>query len=64
MMTARELTELLDRTGTIDLDGLAVQIRVLDARIRFGETDLQVSPVAGSGTRWARAYAVTLDPAV
>ena len=43
------------------LPGLRVNVRVLDARSKFGRVDLLVSPVAGTGAEWVQSKNVTLD---
>jgi hypothetical protein len=55
-VTAREQAALLDRTGTLTLEGLEVEVIVQDVRTRFGTVDVLVSPTQGRGQKW-----VTLD---
>lgn len=56
--TARDLIDAIKRRtggtarGLIDLDGLTVAVRILDARRNFGRNDVLVTPVTGSGERW------------
>lgn len=60
--TSRDLQAYVGQTGRLALDGLTVQIKVTDARVRFGHVDLLLTPVAGDGTRWVQSDRVTLDP--
>ena len=56
-MTGRELAALIGSTGSYQpTRGLSFAVRVLDARTRFGNVDVLVQPVAGSGEQW-----ITLD---
>jgi len=55
-MTALEMVSLLGKTGYVDTDDFTIEVTVIDARTRFGETDVLVRPVAGRGEKWVRAY--------
>jgi hypothetical protein len=39
-------------TASVDLDGLLVQVKVLDTKQVFGRLDVKVTPVKGSGEKW------------
>ena len=58
--THKDLNAYIGKTGQVDLDGLTVQVKVTDARVRFGHTDLLLTPVAGTGSRWTCADRVRL----
>lgn len=51
--------------GEITENGLTVKVNVTGARARYGHLDLQVTPQAGSGTRWVERKNIVLprDPA-
>ena len=38
--------------GTIDENGLTVNVEIVGARSRYGHLDLNVTPKSGEGTRW------------
>jgi hypothetical protein len=46
--------------GTIEENGLIVNVVVLGARSRYGHLDLQVTPKAGEGTRWVERKNINL----
>lgn len=52
--------------GTIEENGLTIDVRVVDARRRYGHLDLLVVPKSGSGERWTERKNIVLmnDPAV
>lgn len=55
-----DLATYKDRYGFIAVDNLRVEVKVKDARLRFGHLDLLVSPVSGSGERWFEQHRITL----
>lgn len=57
---APDLNTYKDRFGTIAVDDLSVEVRIADARLRFGHLDLLVTPVAGSGQRWVEQHRVQI----
>jgi hypothetical protein len=59
-MTARELLALIDRTAMIRVEAFEIEVTVLDARTRFGATDVLVKPVQGSGEKWVMLDRVAL----
>ena len=52
--------------GAIEENGLTIDVRVVDARRRYGHLDLLVVPKSGSGERWIERKNIILlqDPAV
>jgi hypothetical protein len=50
--------------GSVDVDGLLVDVKVTDARNRYGHLDLLVSPVSGAGERWLEHHKVSIASAV
>lgn len=73
MLTGKQASSYIGRTGTLHLNGsgrpgwmqtpdkMAVKVKVLDAREAFGRVDLFVQPVAGEGAAWVEARRVTLE---
>lgn len=55
-----DLDSYRDRIGTLAVDNLRVQVKITDARMRFGHLDLLVTPVAGDGERWIEQHRVEL----
>lgn len=61
-MTVREMSALIGRSATLYVDNLAVAVTVMDARTRFGNVDVLVTPVAGHGIKWVLVDTVSLAP--
>lgn len=63
MVTAQEMAKYLGKSGTLTVAGsrLAFRVKVTDVRVRFGQIDYQVTPVAGVGEAWHDSQNVTLD---
>jgi hypothetical protein len=55
-----DLGSYRDKVGTLAVDDLRVQVRITDARLRFGHLDLLVTPVSGSGERWIEQHRVQI----
>lgn len=55
-----DLETYRDKIGTIAVDDLRIQVKVTDARMRFGHLDLLVTPVSGTGERWIEQHRVEL----
>lgn len=54
-MTTRELAALIGKTTTVRVPGwhnLDFEVLVVDARLRYGNLDVLVHPVAGFGEQW------------
>jgi hypothetical protein len=58
-----DLDTFRGRKGLIAVDDLMVEVKIADARLRFGHLDLLVTPVAGSGERWVEQHRVDVQPA-
>ena len=56
-----DLETFRGRVGTIAVDDLMVEVKIADARLRFGHLDLLVTPVAGTGERWVEQHRVTVN---
>lgn len=52
-------------TGSIKANGLTVNVRIVDARRRYGHLDLQVTPIDGADTVWVERKNIIIneDPA-
>jgi hypothetical protein len=52
-------------TGSIKANGLTVNVRIVDARRRYGHLDLQVTPMDGADTVWVERKNIIIndDPA-
>lgn len=62
-MTASELGVLVGQTGAYRPSrDLNFEVRVLDARTRYGTIDVLIAPVAGNGSQWVTLDRVGLDP--
>jgi hypothetical protein len=59
MATAKELGTYIGRHGSIHLGKVVVNVRVTDARVRWGATQVEVVPVSGFGSQWVDASGVT-----
>lgn len=59
--TARVMVALAPERGVVEVDGLQVLVRVLDARTVWGRVQYLVTPVAGSGQRWVDAARVMAE---
>jgi hypothetical protein len=55
-MTVREMTELIGKTAELYVDSMMFRVQILDARTRFGATDVLITPDAGhgSGEKWVQ----------
>lgn len=54
-MTARQLASVIGKTTTVQVPGwhnLDFEVRVIDARLRYGNLDVLVQPIAGFGEQW------------
>ena len=60
-MTVREMAQLIGRPVAYRVPGteLIVHGTVSDVRARFGETDVEFTPDAGSGTKWLSQHSVS-----
>lgn len=56
--TKPDLDSYRDKIGMISVDDLLVEVKITNARLRFGHLDLLVTPVSGSGERWVEQHRV------
>ena len=58
-MTAKEMAQVLDKVGTIDVRGMSVDVQILDVRDGgWGRTHYQITPMAGTGPTWVDSETV------
>ena len=60
MATVRELAQYLGRSGHYHVQGMEVAVKVTDARVSFGQVQLEIEPYSGSGTAWVAQDSVRL----
>jgi hypothetical protein len=62
-VTASEMAQFLGRSGYLTVAGtrLRFRVKVTDVRVRFGQIDYCVTPLAGDGETWHDSQNVTLD---
>lgn len=41
-------------TAVLVIDGLSVQVKILDTKQAFGRLDVLIAPVSGSGQKWVQ----------
>jgi len=56
-----DLDDFRGRSGVMSVEDLIVEVKITDARFRFGHLDLLVTPVAGEGERWVEQHRVTVS---
>lgn len=49
------------RTGSIDVNGLQVRVKVIEEKFAYGRIDAKVVPLQGSGEKWVHLARVSLD---
>jgi hypothetical protein len=54
-MTALELAQHIGQLGSYYIPGLVIEVTVIDARMSWGQVQLQIQPVSGSGSKWVNA---------
>jgi hypothetical protein len=54
--TIKELAQLIDTEGVYNVSrDMWIRVRVEDVRVAYGETQLLITPVAGTGSTWVLA---------
>lgn len=59
--TAKHMHPSIGTIGTVLLEGLAVSVRVVDMRQRWGTVDALIRPIEGHGEKWIEARRVTVN---
>lgn len=57
--TAGEMILATGSRAILRIETMGVEVRILDARSRWGALDYQVTPVAGGGEQWVSAGRLT-----
>ncbi len=60
MTTASELTKLIGRIGTVDFNGIEFDIKIVDAKIAYGNQRVNIVPLSGNGSRWVDLTSIKL----
>ena len=61
MGTVKELAQYLGRSGRFHVQGMEVAVRVVDARVSFGQVQLEIEPYSGSGTAWVAQDSIRIS---
>jgi hypothetical protein len=57
MATLLEIQKIIGQTADYNIgNGVTVWVIVRDARVRYGDLDYLIEPVAGKGTKWVASY--------
>ena len=43
------------RTGVLEVEGLTINVKIVNARKRFGHLDFLITPTGGFGERWIQS---------
>ena len=58
-MTTAEMAKYIGQTGTYHgIPGLVVEVKIVDARMSWGQLQLQVQPTSGSGSKWVNSDSI------
>ena len=60
MSTVKEMAQYLGRSGHYHVQGMEVAVKVVDARVSFGQVQLEIEPFSGTGTAWVARDSVRL----
>ncbi len=60
-MTYKEAARIIGRKGKYLHGNIQFQVELLDVREVFGRTDVEIKPVAGTGTAWVSLDKVSLS---
>jgi hypothetical protein len=60
-MSAQWMSQFIGRQGCWKANKLEFIVTIVDARERFGTTDVLITPEAGSGQRWVELTSVVMD---
>lgn len=48
----KEIQEFVGKDATIEVNGLTVNVKILDVKNSYGNIRYQITPVSGSGETW------------
>jgi len=60
-MEALDMLKVIGKTASLSLDGMRVNVTVLNAKTSYGSVRFQVSPVSGTGMVWVDSSRVQFD---
>jgi len=60
MATVKELAQYLGRSGHYHVQGMEVAVKVTDARVSFGQVQLEIEPYSGTGAAWVAQDSVRI----
>lgn len=60
-MDTKELSKMIGTTGRWLVEGVEVDVNILNARSAYGRTDLKIGPVAGRASRWVSADRIIFE---
>ena len=61
-MNAKALSEVIGKQGLWNAIGsFLVPVLISDARVNYGRTDYEITPVGGQGTGWVDAKSVKVE---
>jgi len=64
MQTALEQSAAIGKQGSILIDSIHVEIRILDAKSSYGTVRYLITPVSGTGSQWVNASRVQIKEEV
>ena len=60
MATVKELAQYLGWSGLYHVRGMGVAVKVVDARVSFGQVQLEIEPYGGTGSAWVAQDSVQI----
>jgi len=60
-VTVRGLGQFLGRSGHFHVQGMEVAVKVVDARVSFGQVQLEIEPYSGSGSAWVALDSIKIS---
>ena len=61
IQTAKKMSPSIGTEGTILLEGMAVAVKVVDMRQRYGTVDALIRPLQGHGEKWVEARRIQVS---
>jgi hypothetical protein len=59
-MSLKDIVAVIGKTGDLYTGDLHVEVKILDVRQHHGQTDYEVTPIAGYGQQWVLSTRVTV----
>jgi len=60
-MTTQDTMKLIGTTALLPCEGMMVSVRITDAKNSYGADRVQITPVAGSGSRWVNLTSIRIN---